>query len=72
MKHEIKLQPFRTPNFVLTDSPSDERSIPLKELSVETLDALCSQFRLDVFAKAGKPCTLTERVGRLAGDREQS
>jgi hypothetical protein len=62
MKHEIELQPFSTPNFVrqvqkprsrgegFTDTPG----IPLSELSVETLEKMCAQFRIDVMAKAGK------------------
>jgi hypothetical protein len=63
MKHEIELQPFRTPNFVLPvqkpgsrqDGFHDAGSIPLSELSVETLEKMCAQFRIDVMTKAGKP-----------------
>jgi hypothetical protein len=61
VKHEIKLKPFKTPNFALVEGA--ETTIPLADLSTQTLDAMCTQFRLDVFAKAGKPCIVTERVG---------
>ena len=62
MKHEIELQPFRTPNFVLPvqkpgnrqDGFHDAGSIPLSELSKETLEAMCKQFRDDIMRKAGK------------------
>lgn len=58
---KVKLQPFRVPNFVLTEPPAGRREdgpievLPkyaLSELDDETLDALCQQFRDDVFAKA--------------------
>jgi len=64
MKHEttIELKPFSTPNYVLIAPKLGRRqdgfdhapAIPLSDLSVETLDSLCTQFRADVFAKAGK------------------
>jgi len=59
----IKLQPFRVPNFVLTEAKEGKREDGIKEvqnfalsdLDVATLDLLCLQFREDVFSKAGKP-----------------
>jgi hypothetical protein len=62
MKHEIDLMPFGVPNYVLTipktgkreDGFSEAPKFALSELSAETLDALCKQFRADVFIKAGK------------------
>ena len=58
----IKLQPFRVPNFVLTDPKIGKREdgfyekpkYALNELDAATLDLLCEQFREDVFRKAGK------------------
>lgn len=60
---EIKLQPFRPPNYVLVESPRKAREeglvetpkFSLADLSAETLSDLCDQFRADVFEKAGKP-----------------
>ena len=58
MRHTIELKPFTIPNFVLPvrTVPINEsaESIPLRELSAETLAELCDRFRADVFAKAGK------------------
>lgn len=62
MKHEIDLMPFTVPNFVLTYPREGSRQegfqetpkFALSELSVQTLEALCAQFRTDVFTKAGK------------------
>lgn len=62
MKHSIDIQPFDVPNFVRQVLPplsgSFQRkelpAIPLADLSVETLEALCSEFRSAVFQKAGK------------------
>lgn len=62
MKHEIQLQPFLVPNFARPISPVVRReegwketpAIPLSELSVDTLEALCAEFRKSVFEKAGK------------------
>lgn len=65
LKHSMGLQPFTTPNYVhfvqkpgrREDGISEIPSVPLSELSVETLNALCDQFKKDVFKKAGKePC----------------
>ena len=61
MKHEIELQPFRTPNFVLPVQPigcrqngfTPQAGIPLSELSKETLTKMCEQFRDEVMRKAG-------------------
>ena len=62
MKHEIELKPFNVPNFVIPVQKPKPRqegfteapSIPLSELSVETLEKMCAQFRIDVMTKAGK------------------
>ena len=62
MKHTIELHPFMVPNFVRQVAPVGKRedgwqetpAIPLAELSVETLEALCAEFREGVFRKAGK------------------
>jgi hypothetical protein len=60
---QIKLQPFRVPNFVLVESKAGTRpegygtEVPkysLSDLSEFTLHILCSKFREDVFEKAGK------------------
>lgn len=62
ISHSIQLRPFQTPNFVLPVVEARPRQeglietppIPLASLSVEALDALCRDFRAEVFAKAGK------------------
>lgn len=62
MKHTIELQPFQTPNFVRQVQKEGTRqngfvespAIPLSDLSIETLESLCKEFRLNVLAKAGK------------------
>lgn len=59
---EVKLKPFNVPNFVLVDEPlkerqdgfSEGRKYALSELDAETLEALCWEFKQEVFAKAGK------------------
>ena len=59
---EIELQPFTTPNFVLAvskpgmkqDGMQELPSYPLSSLDSWTLDKLCSEFRDEVFKKAGK------------------
>lgn len=59
MNHQIKLKPFMTPNFALAEGKPGLRqdgfiqatSYPIQELSDETLEAMCKQFRDDVFAK---------------------
>lgn len=65
MKHTIKLQPFTVPNYVRAEcSPSSLNTkteptvYPLADLSVETLEELCVEFRKSVFEKAGKPLPL--------------
>jgi hypothetical protein len=60
--HKVEVHPFSTPNYVQLVRPPVSRvealkevpSLPLTELSAETLEALCTQFRLDVFFKANK------------------
>lgn len=62
MKHTIELQPFTVPNFARQVQPAGRRedgwietpAIPIAELSAETLEAMCSEFRRAVFEKAGK------------------
>lgn len=60
MKHEIKLQPFKVPNFVLAHGPARPRQegfieppkFALHELSEATLTEMCEQFKADVLEKA--------------------
>lgn len=55
MKYELKLNPFITPNFSIATHPqrgADSISIPLSDLSEETLEELCKNFRDEVFKKA--------------------
>jgi hypothetical protein len=60
IKTEVALRPFRVPNYVLAECPTKPREFGfteppkyhLSELSIETLEALCYQFRKDVLAKA--------------------
>lgn len=62
MKHTIELCPFQIPNFVRPVMPARPRQdgfqdlpgIPLSDLSDETLDAMCNEFRMGVFKKAGR------------------
>ena len=59
---QLKLQPFRTPNFVLPETPPGKlqdgfktgSSFPLSQLPAETLSDMCDAFRDEVFKKAGK------------------
>lgn len=59
---QVELQPFQTPNFVHAVVKPGKREegfkeapcYPLSDLSAETLDRLCSNFRDEVFHKAGK------------------
>lgn len=61
-QHTINLHPFTVPNFVRPIMPSTTRqqgfieapAIPLSDLSIETLDEMCREFRVAVFDKAGK------------------
>ena len=56
----VKLKPFMVPNFVIQERPvvrkqdgfQESPKFALHELDDETLQALCDQFRDDVFAKA--------------------
>lgn len=60
--HEVELQPFMTPNFIVTVMPPGTRQegmkeapkIALADAGPATLSALCDQFREDIFRKAGK------------------
>ena len=68
MKHTIELQPFTVPNFAKQFAPVRNRedgwietpAIPLSELSAETLEAMCAEFREGVFKKARKAKPRTE------------
>ena len=59
---QIELQPFQTPNFVRAvgkpglkqDGMQELPCYPLSDLDSETLDKLCSDFRDEVFRKAGR------------------
>lgn len=56
---KIKLRPFQTPNYVLSDDQRIKTSIEipkfkLSELDEQSLSMLCAQFRKDIFKKAGK------------------
>lgn len=60
---KIELQPFSVPNFVSVkaapgrreDGLAEAPKYKLADLEPETLDALCVEFRREVFEKAGKP-----------------
>ena len=68
MKHTIELHPFSVPNFVRQivapgkreDGWREAPAIPLYELSEETLEALCADFRRAVFEKAGRTTPSSE------------
>jgi hypothetical protein len=59
---QVELQPFQTPNYVLTKAkPLDRQEgmqeapkYHLSEFDSATLDKLCREFRREVFGKAGK------------------
>ena len=59
---EIKLKPFKTPNYALVDEDakpreegfSEGRKFHLSELDACTLSRMCNDFRKEVFKKAGK------------------
>lgn len=53
---EIKLRPFRTPNFVIIPETYGRStdSIPLCDVPAKDLSDLCDQFRSEIFRKAGK------------------
>lgn len=62
MEIKVKLRPFTVPNFVLAETSTRPRaeefgeppSFPLADVDAEALEALCVQFRADIFKKAGK------------------
>ena len=64
---KLKLRPFMVPNYVLCEMPQGMRQEGMREfpkfhisdLSDETLEALCKEFRNGVFAK--------KAVGKEAG-----
>ena len=59
---EVTLKPFKVPNFAIAEHPIRPRQegmqesvqYSLSELSSEALAALCEQFTVGVFEKAGK------------------
>lgn len=63
---EMKLKPFSVPNFVIVEEPprlrqegfKQPRSIPLSEVPVATLEAMCAEFRAAVLAKSGNEAQL--------------
>lgn len=58
---EVKLHPFAVPDYVFVETPPRPRQegfaegpkFHLKELSEETLNSLCDNFRKEVFRKSG-------------------
>lgn len=62
LAHIIELQPVTVPNFVRPSSKMGTRqddftvlpAIPVSELSVGTLEAICEDFKTRLFEKAGK------------------
>lgn len=65
MNIDVEIVPFRVPLYVRSTIPDDmggadnnyigKRKYLLEELSLETLESLCSEFRLNVL-KAAKKC----------------
>lgn len=61
--HEVEIQPFGTPNFILTVMPPGKRQdgfleapkIAISQAEPEMLSRLCDEFRREIFEKAGKP-----------------
>jgi hypothetical protein len=59
---KLKLRPVTVPNFVSVDEPAHPREegigeghkFAITELDAEVLEALCVQFRADLFKNAGK------------------
>lgn len=59
---EVKLKPFKTPNFVLVEEPAkpreegfaEGRKFSLSELDADTLSRMCNDFRAEIFKKAGR------------------
>jgi hypothetical protein len=59
---KVELMPFLTPNFVIQKVEPGKREeglrhVPqyaLAELDADVLDALCNEFRSEIFKKAGK------------------
>lgn len=59
---EVKIKPFTVPNFVVIENEPSPRQegfkpsdgVPLSALDSLTLDRLCTDFRNEVFRKAGK------------------
>lgn len=49
----INVEPFCTPDYVIV-TEDNSKTIPLTELSVSSLEALCYQFKAEVFRKANK------------------
>lgn len=49
---ELVFKPMLTPNFVNIDGA--EQSLPIRNLTQETLDALAGRFLNDLYDKAGK------------------
>lgn len=62
---ELKITPFKVPDAVTLEQAPGGReqgfrpppTVALRELPVETLSAMCDDFRREVFRKAGHPET---------------
>ena len=60
MKIQIELRPFQTPNYAVEvmkpgrrqDGIKEPRSHPLSDLPDDVLEAMCAEFRDEVFRKA--------------------
>jgi hypothetical protein len=50
----VELKPFNIPTFVLLANTEFAEGFPLSMIDPYTLEALCDQFRTEVFKKAGK------------------
>jgi hypothetical protein len=54
----IKLRPFLTPNFVISENNNGTSTTwPLKDIGEKELSQLCDTFRAEIFKKAGKQDT---------------
>ena len=70
MEMKVRLQPFQTPNYVISESKQGLRQDGIvespkwhiKEVDEKTLSEMCDQFRKDIFEKAGKRDPNIEQV----------
>ena len=64
-KIQVELKPFAAPNFAIAVEPhgvEKKTAYALCELDEETLDAMCDEFRTEVFKKAGKEPILRRKA----------